>query len=107
MHINLAHVNSTIDAYALHGAVFGQGSSVIWLDDIYCRGFEDRLIECRHPPLGIHNCGHHQHVGVSCAPGKSLKYKAVWLLSINILVHSYTMRLTSIALDDTSEYIHH
>ena len=58
------HAGATVS----YNAAFGQGAGPIWLDDVTCRGFEDRLIECNHPALGIHNCGHHQDVGVSCPP---------------------------------------
>ena len=38
----------------------------IWLDDVQCRGNEQRLIECPANPLGSHNCGHFDDAGVSC-----------------------------------------
>ena len=38
----------------------------IWLDEVQCRGIEDRLIDCRANPLGSHNCRHSQDAGVGC-----------------------------------------
>ena len=66
---------TSLDARA-HGWVswelptFGQGGGPIWLDDVICSGFEERLIECFHPPLGVHNCVHNRDVGVTCTPRK-------------------------------------
>lgn len=59
---------SSTDAVFYHDTRFGQGTGQIWLQHIFCRGHEERLIECSHFPLGIHNCGHIQDVGVACIP---------------------------------------
>ena len=50
-----------------HSAYYGQGSGSIWLDDVWCDGTEKRLLECTAPPIGDHNCGHGQDVGVVCS----------------------------------------
>ena len=38
----------------------------IWLDNIFCSGTENRLVDCRHNALGVHNCVHNEDAGVAC-----------------------------------------
>ena len=48
-------------------AYFGQGSGLIWLDNIECMGSEPTLVSCGH--LGINvtrNCSHNKDAGVRC-----------------------------------------
>ncbi len=47
---------------------FTDGVGQIWLDNVQCRGFESRLIDCPANPLGIHSCSHYEDAGVSCLP---------------------------------------
>ena len=61
-----------IDAVAYGGALYGQGTGPIWLEELACSGSEDRIIDCSHPPLGTHNCDHIHDVGVICIPGQWL-----------------------------------
>ena len=42
---------------------FGQ----IWLDGVYCHGYEQNLTECRHNGWGNHSCNHSQVAGVECS----------------------------------------
>ena len=53
------------DAVAKTGAYFGQGSR-IYLDDVDCTGFEDRLVDCDHNGIGVHDCTHYEDAGVIC-----------------------------------------
>ncbi|KAK9400802.1 deleted in malignant brain tumors 1 protein-like [Crotalus adamanteus] len=55
-------------AITAHGsAFFGQGSGNITLDDVNCRGNEDRLEECSHGGWYRHNCNHGEDAGVRCS----------------------------------------
>ena len=49
-------------------AHFGQGSMSIILDDVECDGSESSIFSCPHRPVGDHNCGHGEDVGISCQP---------------------------------------
>ncbi|XP_078578146.1 uncharacterized protein LOC144863058 [Branchiostoma floridae x Branchiostoma japonicum] len=49
---------------------FGEGSGsrdTILLDDVDCSGLESNLDHCSHRPHGIHDCGHHEDVGIICS----------------------------------------
>ena len=56
-----------IGATALRGFLVPDGTGPIWLDNVNCRGFESRLIDCFASPLGTHNCRHFDDAGVRCA----------------------------------------
>ncbi|XP_072197065.1 scavenger receptor cysteine-rich domain-containing protein DMBT1 [Excalfactoria chinensis] len=49
------------------GAQFGEGSGVIFLDDVQCRGNEAYVWECSHNGLSRHNCGHNEDASVVCS----------------------------------------
>ncbi|XP_064032270.1 LOW QUALITY PROTEIN: deleted in malignant brain tumors 1 protein-like [Pogoniulus pusillus] len=48
-------------------APFGQGSGIIWLDQVDCKGTEQVLSSCPARPWGITNCSHAQDAGVVCS----------------------------------------
>ena len=51
---------------APHSAFFGQGSGLIWLDDVNCQGNESSIESCSHNGWNVINCGHHQDASVIC-----------------------------------------
>ena len=59
-------------------AFFGQGSGPIWLDDLLCRGNEERLIDCPVSTGGIGMVdfcnGHADDAGVTCQERKGVGY---------------------------------
>ena len=55
---------------ALSFAAVGEGSRLIWLDNVNCSGSERNLGECSHSGWGTHNCGHHKVAGIRCTEGE-------------------------------------
>ena len=55
---------------ALQRPHFGQGSGLIWLDNVRCSGRESSLTQCQHPEFGYHYCDHYSDVGVICSGRK-------------------------------------
>ena len=49
------------------------GEGRIWLDDVYCYGFERKIDGCRHKPWAQNRCRHKQDVGVCCSGGEAEK----------------------------------
>ena len=63
--LNFIHAATT----PVYRGGYGQGTDRIWLDDLRCNGFQNRLIDCPgRRPIGSHNCGHSEDAGVICAP---------------------------------------
>ncbi len=64
--VNVILLLWSIGAVALYSG-FPNGNGRIWLDNLYCRGTENRLIDCRRQAgVGTHNCVHSEDVGVRC-----------------------------------------
>ena len=57
-----------------YSAFYGQGNGSIWLDDLNCNGNEERLLDCTARPIGSHNCGHGEDVGIVCSGTLLLKF---------------------------------
>eukprot|EP00057_Strongylocentrotus_purpuratus_P030235 XP_781085.3 PREDICTED: scavenger receptor cysteine-rich type 1 protein M130 [Strongylocentrotus purpuratus] len=45
---------------------YGEGTGMIWLDEVNCNGIESTLDSCAHDPYGYHDCSHSEDVGISC-----------------------------------------
>ncbi|XP_071842148.1 uncharacterized protein [Apostichopus japonicus] len=66
---------------ALPGAAFGEGSSVIHIDDIMCVGDETELISCEHKT--IHNCNHAEDASAVCNTEEAIPEGSLRLRSGN------------------------
>ncbi|XP_071961573.1 scavenger receptor cysteine-rich domain superfamily protein-like [Antedon mediterranea] len=45
---------------------YGPGIGEVFLDNVQCTGFENKLDECRHNGFKNHNCNHNEDAGVVC-----------------------------------------
>lgn len=54
------------NAVAYGTAHFGQGTGLIYFDELECSGSEIDLFHCKGPPIGVHDCGHSEDAGVQC-----------------------------------------
>ena len=54
---------------ARHGAFYGQGSGLIWIDDVSCLGTELTVTNCSHNGWGSHNCDHEEDASANCTVG--------------------------------------
>ena len=57
---------ASLGAIAFSNAFFGEGSGLIWLDEVSCFGTESSLLSCPHDQLGVHDCIHFEDAGVNC-----------------------------------------
>ncbi|XP_061114999.1 deleted in malignant brain tumors 1 protein-like isoform X1 [Conger conger] len=59
---------------AMQYAHFGEGTGLIFLDNVHCTGSEQSLLDCQSNGLGAHNCMHYQDAGVICAGLNTTEY---------------------------------
>lgn len=52
---------------AVGKAFFGKGRGPVWLDNVVCKGNENRIQDCKHGGWGTHNCGHGEDAGAFCS----------------------------------------
>ena len=57
---------STFGAIGYSFSRFGGGTGGIFLDNLGCRGYESKLLDCTRPKIGVHNCNHNADAGVRC-----------------------------------------
>ena len=63
---------------APQNARFGEGSGIIWLDDVSCSGNERSIVSCRHGGWGVHNCGHREDASVICSSEYNLNNLCIY-----------------------------
>ena len=51
---------------AVASAAYGEGSGVVWMEDVACIGNETRLADCPFPGWGNSRCEHTRNAGVIC-----------------------------------------
>ena len=80
---------------------FGAGNSTqkIWLDDMWCSGYEMSVASCSFRGWGSHDCGHNEDAGVICKekdPGKReyYDYLLTCFFSIKTIFKSKVMAAT-------------
>ena len=49
-------------------AFYGQGSGLIWLENVDCVDTDMSIIHCSHSRWGVNDCSHSEDAGVLCAP---------------------------------------
>lgn len=59
----------------------GGGIGQIWMDNVYCDGFELRIEDCRYNGWGLYNCGYYEDLFINCLLFNGLE---ILFLSLNI-----------------------
>ena len=78
---------------SIYSASFGQGSGIIFLNNVLCTGSEPILSRCGHPGVAITgSCSHNDDAGVICLGGQGL-YKSYTYVCIYSMHHSYIVSI--------------
>ena len=64
----------------LYGPNLSNDRYPFWLDNVWCRVTESKLIDCPANPIGINDCGHNKYARVSCTEGINYTEKSVLIL---------------------------
>ena len=49
--------------------VYGEGTGIIWLDEVLCQGDERNIGLCSHNEWGANDCNHGEDTSVICVNG--------------------------------------
>ena len=70
---------SSADAVAVRGALFGEGEGPIFLDQFFCLGGEEHILDCLHTRASYDTCRHSEDAGVIC---KRASYSGHYVLGV-------------------------
>ena len=79
-------------------ALFGEGSGLIWLDDVECDGSESTLSSCSARIFGFENCSHDEDASVICSKLYRMTYPLGSIVGIQY-VHYYLIVILIIILN--------
>lgn len=87
--------NSGLAEIAPDGA-YGEGTGLILLDEVKCKGGESSLLECSHAEWGRHDCSHSEDVAMRCERGgNTIDITAVPLVPGNFYSYFVALRILS------------
>nr|XP_020664414.1 deleted in malignant brain tumors 1 protein-like [Pogona vitticeps] len=77
-------------------ARYGSGLGAVLMDNVVCRGSEERLDHCTHRGWGVHDCSHSEDAGVSCSELNVRMLPATEQTSVKLhLLQYFKISLTS------------